>query len=242
MIQQFKRLLHPLLSFFLRIELQLHRFFIRALKSRGNRNQKILIDYLAIEREIHGEFIDFLSMDVGSGSHPKHHFDFRSEDFLFFVRPDQLILDVACGSARLSKKLVARGCSVVGIDLQTQPEKTAQLELIQADILEFDYQLLRKRHPFQVAIFSHILEHLDQPIELLKRVGAPEILVCVPSRENWLKQLKLKLGLSDLTDPTHRKEYTRQALRTELEEAGYRIESMAFNGEGEIFARGIFIQ
>ena len=237
MIQKIKALLHPVLSRLLVLEFRLHRFLLRALKSRGAQNPAVLREYLSMEREIHCELIDLLGIDASGGSHPKHRFDYRSEFFLSAVASGQSVLDVACGSTGLAKKLVGRGCSVVGIDLQVRSEDLGQLRLIQADILTFNYPELQKRQPYEIAIFSHILEHLDRPVDLLRAVAAPQILICVPSRENWLKQLKLSLGLSDLTDTTHRKEYSRSQLREELAEAGYRVDEIGFNGEGEIIAR-----
>jgi hypothetical protein len=69
---------------------------------------------------------------------------------------------------------------------------------------------------------------------LLKKVGAKELLICVPSQENWYRQTLKHLGLRYTTDPTHFREYTRAELKEELARAGYDVTTMGFNAEGEI--------
>ncbi len=185
--------------------------------------------------------IDRLAIRANGGLHPKNVFGFRNEFFVSKLNADDVVLDVACGSGALLKRIEANVRSGVGIDLNPPAEApiSERVHWVRADVLAFDYSQLRESSPYTVAIFSHILEHLERPSELLRRVRAPRVLVCVPSEENWRAQIKIVYGVNHLSDPTHFCEYTRARLRAVLVESGYRVLEMGFNAEGEIVCEAV---
>lgn len=92
---------------------------------------------------------------------------------------------------------------------------------------------------FQTIVMEHILEHVDSPQELLNRALswlAPEgkILIGVPNGHSIHRLAAVKMGL--LPDSCalnsrdhllgHRRVYTPETLRSELEKAGFVIEEM----------------
>lgn len=177
--------------------------------------------------------IDRLAIRSHGGLHPKNIFGFRHEYFATRLTESDRVLDVACGSGALLKSLEGKVATRMGIDLDP-PGECAGVEWVRADVLSFDFSQLKVVSPYSVAVFSHILEHLEAPAQLLRRVGAPRILICVPSEENWRSQLKIAYGVEHRTDPTHIREYTRAGLLSDLKQAGYRAVEIGFNSEGEI--------
>lgn len=110
------------------------------------------------------------------------------------------------------------------------------IEYLEHDILSLDYEKLKKEFGYTIAIFSHILEHINDVPTLLNKVKADKILITVPSQENWFAQFLHYMGMP-YGDPSHKREYTREMLKTELTSASYRIDFMGFNSEGEIICK-----
>lgn len=92
---------------------------------------------------------------------------------------------------------------------------------------------------FDTVVMEHILEHVEDPAELLRRVGgwlAPggRILAGVPNGHSIHRLAAVKMGL--LADPCelnprdhalgHRRVYTPETLRADVEAAGLRIHEM----------------
>ena len=134
----------------------------------------------------------------------------------------------------------------MGIGVEQNPKMLAlarqncppNLEFREGDIFSSTVQEILKSGVSKV-VLSHILEHLPDPVAFLRTLQGKELLICVPSEENWYRQLLKDLGLNHLSDPTHFREYTRALLKDHLAAAGYRAESLAFNSEGEIICRAI---
>lgn len=174
---------------------------------------------------------------LSGDTHPKNWFDFRHRDFLERVSPSDVVADLGCGTGSLARKLAPRVHSVLGLDLSARPEQRGNLRFSQVDILSSACFELLRSEGVNTLVLSHVLEHLPDPVGFLGRLPAGKLLVCVPSCENWRYGAREKLGLNPLTDDTHVKEYSRALLREEVEKAGFNVEEVFFNGEGEIFLR-----
>jgi SAM-dependent methyltransferase len=71
---------------------------------------------------------------------------------------------------------------------------------------------------FDVAILSHVIEHLDDPMPLL------DSLVKVPMEDaHWFKLVKREIGMFWMDDSDHRREYTEDLLREQLEASGWHV-------------------
>jgi 2-polyprenyl-3-methyl-5-hydroxy-6-metoxy-1,4-benzoquinol methylase len=81
------------------------------------------------------------------------------------------LLDLGCGNGWLGREVKKKGdCYVVGITISPEEEAMAAQHLdrvIVCDLNNFD---LSKLGEFDCIVCSHILEHLYQPQELLKRL------------------------------------------------------------------------
>lgn len=85
-----------------------------------------------------------------------------------YRQPPGRLLDVGCGIGLLLEVAKGKGWSVQGIDSSPWASRTARdagLDVIHADLLEAPLPA----EPFDVAVFNHVLEHLPNPFDQLKR-------------------------------------------------------------------------
>jgi len=202
--------------------------------------RKLLRFYIWLHDRYHNQIIARLQQRADDGIHYTNIFNYRFEFFKDNLGPNDVVLDLACGTGTILKKVartIRQGYGVERSDVNFAHcivDKPGNVEFFKRDIFDINYQELQQKIDFNVAILSHILEHVEDVPALLRRILAPKILVCVPSRENSYAQLVLSLGLEYRTDDTHYREYTRDLLRQHLEQGGYDIQYMGFNQEGEI--------
>ena len=89
---------------------------------------------------------------------------------------------------------------------------------------------------FDFIIASHVLEHVDDPVFLLKKMQtwlepAGQIICIVPNRESLHRRLGFKMGLIEKLDELsprdkvvgHQRVYSYSALESDLNEAGFAI-------------------
>ena len=206
--------------------------------------EELSIQYLINDHLYRQKFIARHTKNSFEGLHPKNVFNFRYEFFKNNVSPKDIVIDLGCGTGLILyhiSEIIEKG---IGIDNNDRNLKQCiskhnkeNLSYIKADILNYDYNKLKQKYPYNTLVISHVLEHLDNPVDLLQKTSADKLLICVPSEENWLTQLKMHFGLPYLSDSTHRKEYSRKQLSHECQQAGYHILFMGFNAEGEIVCR-----
>src|SRR5579872_4789889 len=148
------------------------------------------------------------------------------------------ILDVGCGSgvhgAELSR---LQGHRVVGVDISASSIAKAQGRLAEAyvaDVTQPERYPFWGRQSFDVVLFSDMLEHLVDPLDVLTRhyrLLAPggHILVSLPNVAIWNVRLALLAGKFEYTDTgtldrTHLRFFTRRSFRRFLGQAGLEVE------------------
>ncbi|MBN2289608.1 MAG: methyltransferase domain-containing protein [Candidatus Glassbacteria bacterium] len=99
------------------------------------------------------------------------------------------------------------------------------------EFLHGDACLALPEGEFDVVTMSNVLEHIEQRVELLKKIEASyrpkRYLFRVPLFErDWRVPLKKELGLDYRLDDSHFIEYTREEFREELRQAGLEITRM----------------
>jgi len=144
------------------------------------------------------------------------------------------VLDVGCGSgvhgAELSRLY---DHNVVGVDLSEasiQKAKTRLSEAYVADVTQPERYPFQGRQHFDVILFSDILEHLTDPLDILTRhfqLLAPggQVLISLPNVAIWNVRLELLLGLFEYGDTgtldrTHMRFFTHRSFRRFLSQAG----------------------
>lgn len=203
-------------------------------------HKQLLIKYLTVDNSFRNEIISKLSIPIFEGLHPKNVFNYRSEFFIENTNENDSVIDIACGTGFILYCISDKIKNGLGIDFSdsnleicTKKHFKSNLSYKKADIFQFNYS----EFSFNTAILSHILEHIEHPVSFLKQINAEKLLICVPSQENWLSQLKQHLSLPYFSDESHFREYTREMLKDELLKANYIIEYLGFNSEGEINCR-----
>jgi 2-polyprenyl-3-methyl-5-hydroxy-6-metoxy-1,4-benzoquinol methylase len=149
------------------------------------------------------------------------------------------VLDVGCSSGYLARPLVARGCTVVGIE--QDPVAAEEARAVCAEVLVGDAETIEL--PFDPASFDVVLcgdlvEHLRDPERLLARVRPllrPDgrLVLTTPNVANWANRMGLLFGRWRYTDRgildrTHLHLFTRATLVETLERAGYRVVELDF--------------
>lgn len=207
----------------------LFRLWLAAIRSQPDRARALrqLLDVYA--DAYYG--MDRGAIDYDGGIHPKHRLTRYHDFFVERVGPEERVLDVGCGKGELAYDVAERGgATVVGIDragwaLSFARSRFAhpRVTYVESDALSYEPDA-----PFDVAILSNVLEHVEARNELLhslrERVGARRLLVRVPSIErDWVVPLRRELGLSYFSDPEHELEFTPELLREELRAAGWEM-------------------
>jgi 2-polyprenyl-3-methyl-5-hydroxy-6-metoxy-1,4-benzoquinol methylase len=161
------------------------------------------------------------------------------EKLLARVEPGGRVLDVGCSAGYLSRRLVERGSTVVGIELDEQAASQARrwCETVLTGDVE-TMELPFEPGSFDVVMCADLIEHLRDPLAFLGRVRpllrpGGRIVLTTPNVANWTIRLALLFGSFRYTergilDRTHTHLFTRKTLIECLEQAGYRVEDFDF--------------
>ncbi|MBI5176512.1 class I SAM-dependent methyltransferase [Candidatus Micrarchaeota archaeon] len=114
----------------------------------------------------------FYEWDENHG-HKSHQFFYKSRNKFLVefsgIKPGDRVIDIGCGSGVISRKIAKEiACSVVGVDLSIESVKYAKGAakregLKNADFVAVDVADLKSKGKFDVAIFSHTIEHIGDP-------------------------------------------------------------------------------
>lgn len=144
------------------------------------------------------------------------------------------ILDVGCGSGAMTR-LVSRGKKVQIIGVEPDPSRSAAARADGLDVVTgvLDAELLTARGPFDVILFTDVLEHLPNPNDILELAVAGlkpggVIVASVPNVAHWSIRLRLLFGRFDyadmgLMDATHLRWFTRKSFRMLFEAHGLKV-------------------
>jgi SAM-dependent methyltransferase len=160
---------------------------------------------------------------------------------LRFTEGAHSLLDIGCSTGFLSRHLVARGCRVVGVELDPIAAEQARLvcqKVIVGDIEALDVQA-QVDEEFDAVILGDVLEHLRAPDALLVRIReswlAPDgcVALSVPNSGHWIFRREVLRGRFPyrqygLFDQNHLRFFTRTSLYTLVADSGYTVENSAF--------------
>lgn len=176
--------------------------------------------------------INKLSVEYYGGKHPKHHLWTNHYKFILdSVLDGETVLDVGCGtSSSYLIELARRGNKIDACDKDAEKIewnlRNAKIENVTYIVLDITKELPGKK--YEVVIFSHILEHLDNPESLLRKVKkvTDKIVVRLPRYDDhWMYLVKKDLGFFYYKDRDHKREYTLEEAVDLVEDAGWRVES-----------------
>jgi len=123
------------------------------------------------------------------------------------------ILDVGCGNGELAAQMYKSCSNITGIDISVSAIYSARARFPWINFVHCKAEDLPLER-YELVVFSHVLEHLDDPIALLKKAKniATLIYIEVPDYDStFLNQLRVDLG-SDLiySDNDHVSEFKRE--------------------------------
>lgn len=147
------------------------------------------------------------------------------------------ILDVGCGYGQNGEAMIKRGNIVFGIDILPAVIQKAKTRLTYAAVADFsrpeDIPDEIKREKFDMVILSDVLEHVYDPMGLIRNAipmmkENAVLLVSVPNTANWLNRIKLFFGqwdydVSGVMDRTHIRFFTLKSIKRLIETAGFDI-------------------
>lgn len=216
-----------LLEFWLKAEIQLASQVTPQSES-GRRALKFWFDLQRFtERQI-----NVVCNQYYDGKHPKHYLWQGHNQYLYDgVKEGERVLDIGCGSSYYQQWIAEKAVEVVAVDIRPDRVELSwrnnQKPNVRFKVMDVTRELPEGQ--FDVAICSHVLEHLGDPITMLNSLATkvPRLLVKVPLVDaHWMKLVKRDIGMFWMDDADHRREYTEDLLREELEASGWQVTEM----------------
>lgn len=151
----------------------------------------------------------------------------NTHKLLSLISENDTVLDVGCGTGRWSEIISAKAKKVVGIDYDPINIAIAISRGCDADFRLIDINTgIEHLGNFDVALLTHLLEHIDNPREILSslRKICDSLIIEVPDREsNPLNWARINLKMEYYSDADHVREYSATELIEDLESTGWRI-------------------
>lgn len=144
------------------------------------------------------------------------------------------ILDVGCASGAMTV-LITRGRSgvVLGVEPDAIRSEVARSRGLNVVTGLMDEAFLSEHGPFDVILFTDVLEHMLSPGDILAIAAkglAPggRIIASVPNVAHWTVRLRLLFGRFDyaemgIMDATHLRWFTRKSFRALFERQGFSV-------------------
>jgi 2-polyprenyl-3-methyl-5-hydroxy-6-metoxy-1,4-benzoquinol methylase len=144
------------------------------------------------------------------------------------------LLDVGAAHGYLAEALGTQGFRVTGIEADSVLAKEAAKHCEEIFVLDLDGPLPTFAEPFDIIIFGDVLEHLKDPLVVLRTLSANlrdtgAVIISLPNIANIYARLSLLLGRFDyqdrgIFDRTHLRFFTRKTFRQFLSDAGLQVD------------------
>lgn len=156
------------------------------------------------------------------------------------VIPPGLVLDLGCADGVLTRALAQHHRKVVAVDASAlRCERTrATTEGLPVEVRQSYFESFDPPERFDAVILSCILEHLDHPVALLERcrgwlAEGGVVAAIVPHGRSVHRRAGVHMGLLDNLEALgeaddaldHKRVYTQDSLRAELDQAGLVVET-----------------
>lgn len=152
-----------------------------------------------------------------------------SEEYLQrWVTPQDTVIDIGCGLGRWCEIAAKYARSVVGIDYSEELIAAARSRTTAANVEYINGDVTRDLdgREFDLALMTHVIEHIDDPDTILKelRQVARRLIVEVPDLESdSLNIVRLAEDCPFYSDGDHVREYTQAVLNAQLTRNGWTV-------------------
>jgi 2-polyprenyl-3-methyl-5-hydroxy-6-metoxy-1,4-benzoquinol methylase len=147
------------------------------------------------------------------------------------------LLDVGAAHGYLARELCSQGFQVTGVEADSVLGEEAAKHCHQLLILDLDGPLPAFPEPFDVMVFGDVLEHLKNPLVVLRQLTGSltedgTVIISLPNVANAYVRLSLLVGRFDyqdrgILDRTHLHFFTRKSFREFLLAAGLEVEQFS---------------
>ena len=156
------------------------------------------------------------------------------------VPPGSRVLDIGCAEGYVARELVARGCSVVGVEFDPAAAETARevCEEVHVGDLESDELRSQVTGEYDRILFGDVLEHLrdgETVLRWTRDLLAPDgrAVISLPNIAHWSARRTVARGRfpradHGLFDRTHLRFFTRETAEQFVRDSGYEIERERF--------------
>jgi SAM-dependent methyltransferase len=118
----------------------------------------------------------------------------------------QTVVEIGCGDGAVLAEMAARGWVVDGFELAENAASAARSRGVARRVERFDGEHVpAENNEYDLAVLSHVLEHVPDPLPLLKEAArvAPNVLVEVPLEDNRSARRAKKRELSEAAGHLH---------------------------------------
>lgn len=141
------------------------------------------------------------------------------------------VLEVGCGPGLMLAAFHRRGWQVLGIE-RNEPAAEAARRAVKVNIVSTPVEALPVNARFDLIIIFHVLEHIREPVELLRQCAkrlAPggRVIVNVPNLASWQSRFAGPKWMN-LDAPRHLIHFTPDTLGGTLERAGLSLTEISF--------------
>ena len=176
--------------------------------------------------------------------YPVHHLargekKFRAKELAKFVRREfspsksTSVLEIGCMYGDLLLELNA-DYAVRGIDIGKDAVAFCKQKGLDVDLIPIETFLEKNHPPFDLVILSHVLEHLLDPADTLKKIRSllkpgGKVLILVPNQESFCRNVFGRYwGWWQV--PVHINHFSRKAMRRLSGQTGFDFEAVRFRG------------
>lgn len=147
------------------------------------------------------------------------------------------VLELGVGEGIITQALVADGRTVTVVEgARVLYEEIRERFRGRLDAVHALFEEFAPCGTFDAVVASHVLEHVDDPVALLKRMRAwlsrdGRLIVVVPNKESLHRRLAVIMGLQPALDTLsprdhlvgHRRVYSHATLARDLNDAGFQV-------------------
>lgn len=158
------------------------------------------------------------------------------------VQAGSRVLEMGYGDGLVTEALLSTGCDLTVIEgsrVLVRSARDRHPGLACENTMFEDFQTDR---PFDLVLASHVLEHVDDPVTILKKISSwmgddGRVIAAVPNKNSVHRRLAVTMGLQPQLDTLsgrdrivgHQRVYSFETLEIDLNRAGLRaVDSMGF--------------